>query len=81
MYFCSINCHPIFDNVVKDHLKDYNVKNRSVSTYQVERWRKQIKHKEFNDYIGHLLDDYKITLPNRRRAFDYHLWFENRTDK
>lgn len=87
-YCCYHNVHvygrddfSIFDNVVKDHLKDYNTKNRSVSAYRVERWREQINYKEFNDYIGQLLDDYKITLSNRRRAFDYHLWFENRTDK
>lgn len=87
-YCCYHNVHvysrddfSIFDNVVKDHLKDYNSKNRSVSAYRVERWREQINYKEFNDYIGQLLDDYKITLSNRRRAFDYHLWFENRTDK
>lgn len=87
-YCCYHNVHvygrddfSIFDNVVKEHLKDYNTKNRSVSAYRVERWREQINYKEFNDYIGQLLDDYKITLPNRRRAFDYHLWFENRTDK
>ena len=87
-YCCYHNVHvygkddfSIFDNVVKDHLKDYNTNNRSVSAYRVDRWREQMKYKEFNDYIGQLLDDYKITLPNRRRAFDYHLWFENRTDK
>ena len=87
-YCCYHNVHvygrddfSIFDNVVKDHLKDYNTKNRSVSAYRVERWREQINYKEFNDYIGQLLDEYKITLSNRRRAFDYHLWFENRTDK
>ena len=87
-YCCYHNVHvygrddfSIFDNVVKEHLKDYNTKNRSVSAYRVERWREQINYKEFNDYIGQLLDDHKITLSNRRRAFDYHLWFENRTDK
>lgn len=87
-YCCYHNVHvygrddfSIFDNVVKEHLKDYNTKNRSVSAYRVDRWREQMKYKEFNDYIGQLLDEYKITLSNRRRAFDYHLWFENRTDK
>ena len=87
-YCCYHNVHvygrddfSIFDNVVKEHLKDYNTKNRSVSAYRVERWREQINYKEFNDYIGQLLDDHKITLSNRRRAFDYHLWFKNRTDK
>lgn len=86
-YCCYHNVHvygkddySIFDNVVKDHLKDYNTKKHSVSAYQVEKWRTQMDYKAFNNYIGNLLDDYKITLSNRRRAFDYLLWYDNKNE-
>lgn len=84
-YCCYHNVHvydrddySIFDSVVKEHLKDCNTENYSVSAYQVEKWRERINYKEFNEYIGQLLDEYNIMIPNRRRAFDYFLWYNNK---
>ena len=87
-YCCYHNVHvygkddySIFDNVVKDHLKDYNTNKHFVSAYQVEKWRTQMDYKAFNNHIGNLLDDYKITLSNRRRALDYFLWYDNKNEE
>lgn len=78
VYVYKKDDYSIFDNVVKDHLKDYNTQTRSVSAYKVDKWRKSINYKEFNKYIGDLLSDYKITLSNRRRAFDHFVWYNNK---
>lgn len=84
-YCCYHNVHvynrddySIFDNVVKEHMKDYNTEKRNVTPYKVDKWRENMNYKEFNEYIGNLLDEYKITLPNRRRAFDHFLWYSNK---
>lgn len=84
-YCCYHNVHvynrddySIFDNVVKEHLKDYNTEKRTVSAYKVDKWRENMNYKEFNEYIGNLLDDNKITISTRRRAFDHFLWYSNK---
>lgn len=71
----------IFDEVVKTHLKDYQTKELPISINKAETWRINMDYKSFNEYIGKLLDANNITLPNRRRAFDYFVWYKNRDKK
>jgi len=84
-YCCYHNIHvyqkddySIFDTIVKEHLKDYNTSTLWVSTYKVNKWRESFSYKEYNEYISNLLDNHNITLPNRRRAFDHYLWYNNK---
>lgn len=72
--------YSIFDNVVSDVLYLYSTKKNPLKKTQPEKWRQNIQYKEYNDYIGSLLDEKGITssVAGRRRMFDHFLWFANR---
>lgn len=66
--------YSIYDNVVKNSLPHYS----DISESSIETWRKNFQYTEFNDFIGNLLDDNGIKIPNRRTKFDHFLWYANR---
>ena len=72
--------YSIFDNVVSAHLSSYSTKLNPLQKLQPEKWRQAFQYREFNDYIGRLLDEKKIdaSVHGRRRMFDHFLWFANR---
>lgn len=73
--------YSIFDSVVSKHLSDYSNKTYQISKSQPEYWRTHIQYREFNEYIGALLDSESITSslePKRRRMFDHHIWITNK---
>ena len=72
--------YSIFDNVVSDVLYQYSTEKNPLKKRQPEKWRQNIQYKEYNDYIGALLDEYGITNneQGRRRMFDHFLWFANK---
>lgn len=72
--------YSIFDNVVSDVLYLYSTKKNPLKKTQPEKWRQNIQYKEYNDYIGSLLDEKGITssVTGRRRMFDHFLWYTNK---
>lgn len=66
--------YSIYDTVVKDSLPHY----AKISESAIETWRKNFQYTEFNDFIGNLLDEKGIKIPNRRTKFDHFLWYANR---
>ena len=85
-YCCYHNVHvykrddySIFDNIVKKNLPAHCGEKFKITMNKIDTWRNKIDYKSFNDLIGELLDDKKIAIPNRRRAFDHFLWYTNRT--
>lgn len=81
-YCCYHNVHvykrddySIYDNVVKKNLPDYC---NNVTKNKIETWRTKIDYTSFNETIDKVLKDNKITIANRRRAFDYFIWYNNR---
>ena len=85
-YCCYHNVHvynrddySIFDKIVKENLPDYCGEKFKITMNKIDTWRDKIDYKSFNDLIGELLDDNKIAILNRRRAFDHFLWYTNRT--
>jgi hypothetical protein len=85
-YCCYHNVHvyekddySIFDNIVKKNLPDYCDENLKITMNKIESWRNKFDYTSFNTLIGKILDANKITIPNRRRAFDHFLWYSNRT--
>ena len=85
-YCCYHNVHvykrddySIFDKIVKENLPYYCDKTPKITKNKIDTWRNIIDYKSFNELIGELLDDKKIAIPNRRRAFDHFLWYTNRT--
>lgn len=67
--------YSIFDTVLKEHLPLYF---SDVTKTQIEKWRKEYKYKEYNDYITKKLDELGITVEFRKRKFDLFVWFTNR---
>jgi len=85
-YCCYHNVHvyekddySIFDNIVKKNLPDYCNENLKITANKIESWRNKFDYTSFNTLIGKILDANRITIPNRRRAFDHFLWYNNRT--
>lgn len=81
-YCCYHNVHvykrddySIYDNVVKKNLPDYC---NNVTKNKIETWRTKIDYTSFNETIDKVLKDNKITIANRRRAFDHFLWYNNK---
>lgn len=68
--------YSIYDTVVKESLPHYS--NSKISESDIEKWRKNFQYKEFNDFIGSLLDANGIKTPDRRTKFDHFLWYANR---
>lgn len=81
-YCCYHNVHiykrddySIYDNVVKEYLPNYC---NDVTKNKIETWRTKIEYTAFNEVIDKILKDNKITIANRRRAFDHFLWYNNK---
>lgn len=84
-YCCYHNVHvygrddySIFDEVAKKHLPEYCDDKDKITKNKIETWRNKIDYTSFNTLIGKVLDHNKITITNRRRAFDHYLWYNNR---
>lgn len=45
---------------------------------QIDELRDKINYKEFNTQIETILDKNNIKLKDRRRKFDYHIWWEDK---
>lgn len=67
--------YSIFDTVLKKHLPLYF---SDVTKTQIEKWRKEYKYKEYNDYITKKLDELGITVEFRKRKFDLFVWNTNK---
>lgn len=67
--------YSIFDKVLKEHLPLYF---SDVTKTQIEKWRKEYKYKEYNDYITKKLDELGITVEFRKRKFDLFVWYKNK---
>ena len=72
--------YSIFDTVVSKYLSCYATTKNPLNKSQPEQWRKALQYKEFNNYIGLLLDEKGISsaVVGRRRMFDHFLWYPNR---
>ena len=84
-YCCYHNVHiykrddySIFDNIVKNNLPDYCDEKLKITVNKIESWRRKFGYTSYNTLIGSVLDTNEITIPNRRRAFDHFLWYNNR---
>lgn len=67
--------YSIFDKVLKEHLPLYF---SDVTKTQIEKWRKEYKYKEYNDYITKKLDELGITVEFRKGKFDLFVWYKNK---
>ena len=67
--------YSIYDTILKKNLSRYF---GDITAYQLEKMRKNIDYKSYNDYIENKLNDLKIHCPFRRRKFDRYIWYENR---
>lgn len=81
-YCCYHNCnyygkddYSIYDNVLKDYLPEYC---SDVTKYRIEKWRRDINYKAYNDLIADILNNNQINIPNRRRVFDHYIWWTYR---
>ena len=72
--------YSIYDKVVSDVLYLYSTKKNPLKKNQPDKWRQSIQYKEYNEYIGSLLDEKGIpsSVAGRRRMFDHFLWFANK---
>lgn len=67
--------YSIYDGIVVKMLPLYQ---KEVTKYKLNIWRRNYDYESFNKCVGDLLEKYKITIPNKRRKFDYFLWYPNR---
>ncbi len=67
--------YSILDTVLKKYLPKYF---DDVTQSKIDGWRKEYKYKEYNDYITRKLDELGITVEDRKRKFDYFVWYNNR---
>lgn len=74
-YLYERDDYSIFDKVLKEHLPLYF---SDVTKTQIEKWRKEYKYKEYNDYITKKLDELGITVEFRKRKFDLFVWYKNK---
>jgi hypothetical protein len=64
--------YSIYDNVLKRHLHDYD---QSATQAAIEKLRVSYDYKGYNDLIGRILDNNRITSKTRRKDFDYLVWY------
>lgn len=67
--------YSILDTVVKEYLPRYF---DDITKGQIQKWQNNYQYKEYNDYITRKLDEYGITVENRKRKFDHFVWYKNR---
>lgn len=65
----------ILDTILKEYLPRYF---DDVTRGQIQRWQDSFNYKAYNDYITGKLDELGITVVNRKRKFDYYVWYLNR---
>ena len=67
--------YSILDTVVKEYLPRYF---DDITKSQIQKWQNNYQYREYNDYITKKLDEYGITVENRKRKFDHFVWYKNR---
>lgn len=72
--------YSIYDSVVAEHLYEYSLDENPIFKTTPNKWRLKHDYKDFNNYIGKILDANGIgsDIEGRRRCFDHYLWFKNR---
>lgn len=65
----------ILDTILKEYLPRYF---DNVTRGQIQRWQDSFNYKAYNDYITGKLDEFDITVENRKRKFDHFVWYLNR---
>ena len=68
----------IFDTVLKNNIPKY-VKGLKAST--IDGWRKKCDYASYWNCIDGLLKEFQLTIDNKRRAFDYCIWYYYRPEK
>lgn len=71
--------YSIFDSRVAKKLPGIKTDKHQLKKCEIEKWKNDCNYKEFNEYIGNLLDEHDITEkiePQRRILFDHYLWYE-----
>lgn len=67
--------YSILDTVLKENLPRYF---DDINKSQIQKWQKNFRYKEYNDYITRKLDECQITVKQRKRKFDHFIWYKNR---
>ena len=67
--------YSILDTVLKEYLPRYF---DDITQGQIQKWQNKYQYKEYNDYITKKLDEYGISVENRKRKFDHFVWYQNR---
>lgn len=65
----------ILDTILKEYLPRYF---DDVTRGQIQRWQDSFNYKAYNDYITGKLDEFDITVENKKRKFDHFVWYLNR---
>ena len=67
--------YSILDTVLKDYLPQYFP---DITKGQIQKWQDTFNYQAYNDFITDKLDELGITVPFRKRLFDWFVWYKNR---
>lgn len=74
-YIYDRDDYSIYDGVLRDHLQNYY---KSASPRWIDWLRTHCRYKRYNKVIEEILDENHIGVKNKRRLFDYLVWYPNR---
>lgn len=67
--------YSILDTVLKEYLPRYF---DDITKGQIQKWQNDFDYKSYNDYITRKMDEFGITVEQRKRKFDHFVWYKNR---